>query len=660
MSSKIWKGAMLGVMMSLGIAVQAQEDQVLMTIAGEEVSAKEFLAIYNKNNTANVIDKKSMDEYLDLFINFKLKVKEAETLGMDTNQKFVSELSGYRTQLAKPYLIDKNMTEQLIKEAYDRLKQEVAAYHLLIRVDENAAAADTLRALNKVKKVAREIKTEKDMQRIIAQYRADDDANTIGEDLGYFSAFNMVYPFESAAYETEPGSLSKPVRSRFGYHVIFVRHKRAARGEIRTSHIFIQSNERMSPDEQQAAKARIDEIYQRLEAGETFEDLVKQYSEDKSTSSKGGLLPWMGTRGASSNFIESAFAIKQIGAYAPPVQTEYGWHIIRKEDERGIGSLEEMQAEIKRKIEKDSRGLKGRTSLLRQLKQEYAMTVNTKNKAAALAQVDQSYLEGKWRWQPEGNWQAPVLTIEDNKYSNSSKSFSQKDFLTFLSRTQRKANLNGSLTSVLDRQWNAYVNAKLIEFEDSILEKKYDKFDALMREYHDGILLFDLMDERVWSKAIKDSAGLANFYETHKEDYMWGDRVDASIYVCANDAVAKQVEKLAKKRVKKGYTDSDIMTKVNDENPLDLSIRSGIYSKGDDNYVDMVTWEEGIHRIEKQPEIVLVQIHKFLSPMPKKLSEARGMVTSDYQQYLEQQWIQELREKYEVVVNYEVFEAIKG
>jgi peptidyl-prolyl cis-trans isomerase SurA len=202
--------------MLLVFTVKAQDTRALMNIGGDDISVQEFLNIYNKNNTNNVVDKKTMEEYVDLFVNFKLKVKEAESLGMDTAEKFVRELSGYRNQLAQPYLIDRSINEQLIEEAYKRMKEDVAAYHILLRIEPNASPADTMKTLNDLKKIAKGIKNETDMKRVIAELKADGKENTIAEDLGYFTAFSMVYPFENAAYNTPVGTLSQPIRTRFG------------------------------------------------------------------------------------------------------------------------------------------------------------------------------------------------------------------------------------------------------------------------------------------------------------------------------------------------------------------------------------------------------------------------------------------------------------
>jgi len=638
----------------------AQDQRVLMNLGDQTIKVDEFLGIYNKNNTNNVVDKKTMEEYVDLFVNFKLKVIEAESLGMDTIPKFIRELSGYRNQLAQPYLIDRQVNEDLINEAYERLKEDVAAYHILVKVAPDAPAGDTLKAMKKLQLYTKSIKSEDDMKAAIARIKGTKDEQVIAEDLGYFTAFSMVYPFESAAYNTEVGKLSKPVRTRFGYHAIFVRDRRPARGEIRVSHIFIRTNPDNTEDQKQAAKNRINEIHKRILIGEDFRELVKQFSEDKTSVKDNGMLPWFGTGGTASVFEDAAFSLENNGDISDPIQSAYGWHIIRREDRRDVAEFEAIKSNLKRKIEKDARALKGRTSLLRTLKEDYALTFNYPNRDRASKLVTEEYLSGKWKMPKElpNPMDKPVLTISDNKLSKTSKVYTQLNYLNFIQKNQKKRKEGEMVSAVLADEWKSFVNEMLIDFENGLLEIKYPEFKALMQEYHDGILLFDLMDQKVWSKAVKDSAGLEDFYKTHKSDYMWPERVDASIYECANEQVAKKVEKLTKKRVKKGYTDAYIMQEINEDNALNLNIRSGLFAKSDDAIIDKTPWVPGTYTIQDSGKPTLVQVYDVKQPQPKALNEARGLITSAYQSHLEEMWIQELRSKYQVQVDQKVFESI--
>lgn len=641
----------------------AQDSRVLMTIAGDDVNVDEFLAIYNKNNTNNVVDKKSMEEYMDLFINFKLKVAEAESLGMDTAKKFIGELAGYRRQLANPYLVDRETTDNLVKEAYDRMNQDVEAYHILIMLDAAASPADTLMAWKKIKAIRQSIKNLDDFKRLAKEESGDPSAKENAGYLGYFTAFKMVYPFENAAYNTKVGEMSKPVRTRFGYHIIYVSDKRPARGEIRAAHIMVKSTDKMSSEDQMSAKAKIDEISQQLKGGADFAVLAKQYSQDEGTAGKGGLLPWFGTGRMVESFEDAAFALKNDGDISDPVQTAYGWHIIRREEYKGIETFDALESTIKRRIERDTRGEKGKESLIAKLKKEYSLSMDYKNRDKVNKLVNNDYMVGTWNIElgKLSSMTAPVLTIADPMRAKMSMVFTQADYAKFLQKNQKKGKGEMVLSQILGDQWESFVDDAIIKFEDNNLENKYPEFKALMQEYHDGILLFDLMDQRVWSKAVKDSAGLEGFYQENKNDFMWAERVDASMYLAANEAIAKKAQKLAKKRGKTGVTDGDIMKTLNVDNPLNLSIRSGVFAREEDEILDSFPWEVGVSDfMARGDKVAFVEIRKTLDPQPKELSEARGVITSAYQNYLEEQWIKELRERYDFKVNQAVFNDIKG
>lgn len=644
-----------------GLTVKAQDDAVLMTIGDNEVTVQEFLAIYNKNNNSTLVDKKTMEEYLDLFINFKLKVAEAESLGMDTAGAFKRELTGYRNQLAQPYLVDREYNEALVKEAYDRMQEDVEAYHILLKMEPDASPKDTLAAVKKLKAIAAGIKTLDDFKAAVVKYSDDPSAAQNVGYLGYFTAFSMVYPFETVAYNTKPGTVSKPVRTRFGYHLIFVNDKRPARGEVKVAHIMTKASADATEEEKAAAKQKIDEIYAQLEEGADFAALARQYSEDHGTADKGGDLPWFGTGRMVGAFEDAAFALENNGDYSKPVQTSYGWHIIMREDYKPVADFETMKHDLKKRIERDSRGQQSRDVLLAKLKKEYTVASDKKARAEVEGIITEKYLESAWERRDPKRPDAVVLTITDKTYGDQSMQWTEKDYLVYLIRNQRQVPAGTSLKSVLGERWDDFVNQSLIAFEEANLENKYPEFKALMQEYHDGILLFDLMDEKVWSKAVKDTAGLEAYYAAHKADFMWGDRVKASIYTAANEKIAAKARKLAAKREKKGYTDEELIAKVAEDAALDLTIKSGTYSKGDNAIIDGISWEPGISdNMAQDGKILFAQVYEVLPPQPKELSEARGLVTSAYQSQLEKEWIEELRSKFSFTVNDELFKSLEN
>jgi peptidyl-prolyl cis-trans isomerase SurA len=627
----------------------AQTDPVLMTIGGTNITKSEFEKVYKKNNKDVSYDSKSVKEYLELYINYKLKVKEAEEEKLDTSEAFINELKGYRKQLAQPYLTDKDVTDNLVKEAYDRMKKDVRSSHILFKLAPDALPKDTLAAYNKAMKVREKIMKGSDFNMMAKEYSEDPSAKENGGDLGYFTGMQMVYPFETAAYGLKPGEVSMPVRTRYGYHLIKVTDIRDAQGEIHTAHIMIKTQGNNDKDSVNiAAKQKIDEIYKKLKAGEKFDDLATQYSDDKGSARSGGILPWFGTGRMVPEFEKAAFALKADGDYSEPVKTSYGWHIIKRIEKRGIPSFEDKQNELKTMVARDSRAELSKTSLVNRIKKEYNFKEVPKAKDELINSLDSSLANGEYDPKKSASFTKPLFTIGN-------KTYTQADFAGYLFNHQtKKAGTNSQ--KIANMLYDQFVTEMVLAYEEENLDNKYPDFKSLMQEYRDGILLFDLTDTKVWSKAMKDSAGLANYYEMHKNAYMWGERVDAIVYSAANKEIAANVHKMLKK---KGSTPSSIADNINKDSQLNLTIKEGKFAKGDNELVDSVKWVKGMSPdMNRNGQVSFVEIKEVIPPTPKTLDEAKGLVTADYQTYLEKEWIETLRKKYPVKVNEEVLNTI--
>ena len=641
---------------------QTNTDPVLMTISGKDVHLSEFLNIYNKNNGTQTAETKTKEEYIDLFINFKLKVRASEDAGMDTAKKFKDELAGYRKQLAQPYLIDKQVNEKLVQEAYERYQWDVRASHIMIKLGKNPSPKDTLAAYNKILQIRRRILKGEDFTKVAKEVSEDPSVKDNGGDLGYFTAFYMVYPFETAAYETKVGQVSKPVRTKFGYHLVKVTDKRPARGELRCAHIMVKTPPDATEDQKMEAKNKIDEIYQMLTSGEKkFEDLAKEMSDDKASAARGGELPWFGVGRMVSEFEDAAFALKKDGDYSTPIMTNFGWHIVKRLEKRDFNDLEKIRPMLTNKVKRDNRAVASREALLHELKTEYGCKPDLKARNDFYTIVTDDYFGGEWSKEAAKGKNAVMFTLTDNKYSNSKRSFGQQDFALFLENQKKSQHTKSTIKVLVDNKFEEFVNKSVMSFEESILDSKYPEFKALMQEYHDGILLFDLMDKKVWSKAVQDTVGLEVYYEKHKTDFMWDERCDATIFTCANKEIAEKTRKLVGKQVKKNLSDAYIIEAINKGHDSEVvTIEQGKFLKGDNELVDKVSWSQGVsENMEKDGKIVFVVIHNKLQPEPKTLDEARGLVTAAYQSWLEQEWIKELRNKYKVEINKDVFSTIK-
>lgn len=649
----------------LSLSTLAQNaDKTLMTVGDETITVEEFWNIYKKNNTDSAIDKKSIDEYLDLYINFRLKVSEAKTLKKDTFSSFKKELNGYRDQLAKPYLVDEDINEKLMQEAYDRMQKDVRVSHILLFLDEDALPEDTLKVYEKISKIREDIVNNSITFADAAVKYSDDrsarDMPAEGRrparqgnkgDLGYFTVFDMVYPFEVAAYETPVGEMSQPVRTRFGYHLIYKTDEIPAIGKAQVAHIFIKALPNDTTITAEDAEKKIRDIYARLEAGEKFEDLVKTMSDDKGSVAKGGELPWFGANRMVPVFIKQVSEFDSLGQVSEPIQTMYGWHIVKFLDQKPIGSFDAKKNEIKDRLKKDVRSEKGRQSKIAQVKKEEGFNEYPNALTSLLPKLDSTLLNHQFD-------QDKINPLTDVLFTIGDESFTQANLINYIQESGKKAAIK-NLDRYVYKKYQDFVGDMVIDFEDRHLEDKYKEFALLMNEYRDGILLFDLMDEKVWSKAVKDTIGYESYFNQNRDDYKWNKRVDASIYTFTDPEVAPTVLAM----VQMNKEDVDILNEIHNDSLNLVRFDRRKFSKGDNDNVDAVKWKQGhseiINAEDGTPQF-LVRINEKFNPMPKELDECRGMVISDYQNQLEKQWIEELKLKYKILIDDEVLKDLKS
>lgn len=645
-------------LMVFGLQTVSAQDRnaVVLTLADEKVTLADFEAVFRKNNRDSLLSTESLDEYMELFINFKLKVKESRELGLDTAESFRRELAGYRKQLARPYLIDSDLLDELVREAYDRRKLEVRASHILINLEPSASPEDTLRAWNRIMKLRERILAGEDFATVASSKAGSEDpsARENKGDLGYFTSFQMVYPFESAAFNTPVGEISMPVRSRFGYHIVKTLDKRPARGEIRVSHIMIRHPEeaKTDPSAEAESEARAREVYELLQGGADYADMALRYSQDASTARNGGELPWFGTGKMVEEFETASFALNNDGDVSEPVRTLYGWHIIKRLEIKPVPSFEELEAEIRRKVSRDTRADMTKTSFLKKLRKEYGVVPQTKNLKplyTVASKDDSTFVDGYGiRVKKLKTLNKPFFNIADQTYT-------VRDFYDYLNASGLRR--RGYKASDLIRsKADEFIDFKLTEHEDKVLEKKHNDFRLLMSEYHDGILLFELTDRKVWSKAVRDTSGLEEFYETNKHRFMWEDRATAILYTCNNAKIAADVERM----VRRGATPAEVKDKHNKTSALNVRIEEGTWQRGEQPLLEEAQWAAGeVKQVTRDGQIHVVNIVEFIPAMPKALDEARGMITAEYQNFLERQWITELRSKYPYEVNRAALHQLK-
>ena len=635
------KNYILLILLIFNLSVYSQD--VLLEIDNDQITLDEFSHIFNKNNENEEIDKAYLDEYVELFINFKLKVKEAKNLGFDTVPSFINELEGYRKQLAKPYLRDDNFNDELFDEALDRIQYDINANHILINiVDENNDEA-----LNKIKDIRKQILNGNiSFEEAAVKFSDDKSALDNKGNLGYFTAFMMVYDFETAAYTTPIGEISQPVKTKYGYHILKVNEKRKAVGERKVAHIMFKTGKNAKPKKIQEAKDKIFETYELLKNGDRFAEVAERFSEDRSTAVKGGVLPPFGVGKMVSEFETKSFELQNLGDFSEPFQTDFGWHIVMLLEDNPVIMNDDLYLKVKTGIERDSRSKLSAEFMAKKLKDQYKIKVYKENfnslRRAAVKDVKNSIWDGK-----------NALDLDNPLFKIESMTFYQNDFTDFILKNQKNNNN-------FDNLYLEFLDKSLFVFEETQLEKKYPEFKALLNEYKEGILLFDLTNKNVWKKAVDDSLGLADFFSRNIDNYKWEERISASVYSCIDLSTAKKVKNLLYK-LNRGNTDNQtILEKVNKESPLNLEISTKYFSRGDNEYVDNISWKKGISKDIKKDDgsYVIVNVMDVLPAGDMSLNDVKGKVISDYQKYLDDQWISQLRNKYKFSVNKELLYSL--
>lgn len=736
-------------------ATTPAKETAILILGKQEVPISEFEYVYKKNNATaeDAFSEKSIREYLELYTNFKLKVLDAESRGIDTTASFLEELSGYKKQLAKPYLTEKSVTDRLIREAYERMKEEINADHLLIFLDAEADPKDTLDAYQKIMEMRKEVLNGKSFEEVVKTFSTKYPNNKIiTEKLGYFTALQMVYPFEQAAYNSKVGDISMPVRTRFGYHLLKVNDRRPSQGKVKTAHLMIRAASGIPAEDSIAAKQKIDEIYQQLISKSiSWKDAVEQFTEDDNSRMKEGELPAFGTGMMIPSFENAAFALKNKDDISKPVQTQYGWHIIKLLERNALEDFETLEPQLKNRVQRDSRSELNQIFLIERLKKENEFKENKAAINKVCAKADTTLRKGTWKFdEKDKNLKTVLFTIKD-------KSYTTKDFYNFVTSVQRER--TGSPNYIMQQYYKQFVDKSILEYEEAHLAEKYLDYKMLVKEYRDGILLFQLMDEEVWSKALQDTAGLEAFHKQNENKYRWNERAKVTIYnaidattleevkkavqaktfkvnepmlkdvkfvsnqakltdstkqmldaavaflkqdttltlqvttyqdakekgkltkarleaivsyliekgITANRIIAKEGGKLAtKKGVNNskaalqlyGKTNRSLERSFNRFAPLRLQITEGKFQQGENPILEKVTWKKGEYTVNINDRIAWVIIEDIEAPRNKTLDEARGQIISDYQTYLEQQWIEKLKKRYPVTINQEAVKSL--
>ncbi len=652
------KQLFFGLLVSLNFIGFAQNStkEVLFTIDNKPYYTDEFSRVYKKNlDLVKDESQKDLNQYLELFVGYKLKINKAYKLGLQDGSAYQNELKSYRGQLSKNYTSDSKVTKELVEEGYKRFLKEIKAAHILFSVDENAAPEDTLKVYKQALDVRKRAMAGEDFGKLAIEFSQDPSAKDNKGDLGYFTAFRMVYAFETGAYKTPKGSISNPIRTRFGYHLIKVDDVRDNRGDVIVAHIMIMNPTATSENKEEADKEKntIQDIYKKLQQGEKFEDLAKQFSEDKSSSSKGGVLNRFGSGQLSSDEFENvAFNLSKENLVSEPFKSQYGWHIVKLIDKFSVKTIDEMRSDLESKVSKDDRSRLITASMNEKLRKKYSIKRDDKFYAVVSKLVTNDFYEGKW--------ETPVdLKIYNKNLAtiNAEKSITAASFLTYVKEQQKTKNTLKPLSKLISKFYDNYLDQELAQYYDDNLEKEFPEFSAVMDEYRDGLLLFDLMEKEIWNKSKTDTLGLKSFYDKNLKNYQWKNRMDVTVLSSTKEEFIKK----ALKYLKNDKTIDFIKEKLNvKDGAVNIMSKVGVFEEGNDVLPKNLKFETGISDIIKEGEYYFVtQVNATLPAGPKTLDQCKGKAINDYQQHLEENWVKDLKNEFKVEVNQTVFESVK-
>lgn len=623
----------------------AQNQDILLTIANTKVPAEEFKATYLKNS-AHALSGESLDDYLQLFINFKLKVQEARQQKIDTSQAFIAEYEEYVKQLAQPYLTDAEVNDNLIDEAYSRLNKEIKASHILISIPDGD---DTLKYYKKAIEVRNRIIGGEDFEKVAVETSSDPSVSKNRGSLGYFTAFQMVYPFETAAYNTRKGEVSMPVRTRFGYHLVKVFDIRPSQGKVKIAHIMIKTAHGGGQRNIDEAHKKIMDIHARLIKGEDFATIAKNESQDENTSQRGGEFPWLSAGQIIPEIDAVAFALSSDGAISEPVQTPFGWHIIKRLGRNMVGTKEEMTPEIKTKISRDMRSAKSKESFVAKLKVQYGFKENKDAINQVKSAVDSAVYASKW--------EAPVFTKDAVVFTLAGNEHRSSEFANYIAEHQYMAR-NSALSTFLNTMYSDWVSQVIIGYEESQLPVKYPEFRHIAQEYLEGMLLFEITDRTVWKKSY-DSTALADFYSKNIHNYKWGERVHYAVYTLPNALSLDKFKKMLLSGKTSTMQPGALAQTAGKKLKIEIAHEQKSANTDSPEIKDYKQWKDGIKEMPSADgHVVVLRYIKTTTGDTKLLADCRGEVTADLQVEMEKQWIAKLKENYPVTLNTDVYKRL--
>ncbi len=622
---------------------------VLLTINSNPVYSSDFTKVFNKNLDLVVEEsQKNVAGYLDLFIDYKLKITEAYAQELDKNQQYIKEFKKYEDQLAKKYIYDKRVVSKLVEEAYDRSLEEINAEHILVLSNLNDSPNDTLKAYNKIKEAHVKALKGENFTSLVIEYSEEPGAKKSKGKLGYFTAFQMLYPFENTAYNTKVGEISQITRTSFGYHIIKINDRRKKKPKINVSHIMIFSNKDKKAED---PEERINELYAMIMQGEPFEKIAKQFSEDKNTGVKGGQLKTFGPGDLKApKFENAAYSIKNEGEIIAPIQSAFGWHIIRLNEKFSIPSFEEQKDDIEKKVKGGARALVVTQAINNKIIKKYGYKEGESYISYFNNFVNDSILSRKWTYSSIPLTENQILfTIGDHDVTYT-------DYAEYLRDNQKTIKKYINKESLLIDMYVKFKNETLKNYFKERLEVENTEYATIINDYRNGLLVYDVMNKNIWQIAKTDSTGLKDYYEKTKNNYKWKKRLDVDIYSSSDEITTKQVQTL----LMRGEESATIKKQINSDGKINVITVSDVFEIDQSELPEDLIPEKGVSDIKLNDGFyVVVNIKEVIEPTLKEFDEVRGTVISDFQTEIEKKWMQSLRDKYEVKINNKSLKKLK-
>lgn len=659
--------------LSLGGFVFSQkidDNSVLLIVGSDTTTRGDFLKTYSQNQVAGRPAKPSrqdLENYLDLYVNYRMKVAAAKDACYDTNTALRDELMIYRKQLSKPYVMDKDLQEALEQETYRNMQYDVFARHILVSLPLYPSPADTLAAWKKINEARERIMRGDDFSEVAFEYSDDIRRNRKGEkvrtgkegEIGYFTALSMVYPIEHAVYSMKVGELSGPIRSRYGYHVVQLLDKKPALGKVTFAHILAVTNPADSTGGTETrAKARIDSAYAALQSGQSFGEVAKRFSDDRYSAEKGGFVGSFAVNRMIPEVIAQFYGLEK-DQYSKPFPNRFGWQIVYLMDKEGVPSEGDALEQIRYGIEKDMErsSIPFKAFLDRKLEAS-AWTWDKK----ALADVKAYYqtlpslkMIPKDSSENPGFFSRTILIFEN-------QNFTIWEFLQTADGLTTNVKQVNDFVNWFKAMQDEFLHSAALRHELSLLESKHPDFAKLMGEYRDGVYLFDINNRKVWAKALYDTAGLQTFFQNNRDRYVCPEKAVAVVISYDVTRVeTKDMAKFAKKVFKQGLGAGQIQVLADGKfGKKTVQVDSAAFASGENVFLDNMPWKPGLSGdvLSGTTRKAFVILDKVEPGRPYRLDEVRGTVISDYQAYLEQEWLKELRAKYKVDINEDVFESL--